>query len=69
MKRGCIVRVELPLNSPFGDSYHIITENMTFDQFCSACRLTGCIPHEIGAMETEYIPLTEVDRYFEVKEQ
>ncbi len=69
MKRGCIVKVELPHDSPFGDSYYIVTEDMTFKQFEEACNLTGCVPQDNQFFETIYIPLSEIVRYYEVREQ
>ena len=69
MERGCIIQVDLPQDSPYGESYQIITDpGMTFEIFQKLCNQTGCIPHDDGVLDTEYIPLHHIVRYYEIRE-
>ena len=69
MSKGCIVLVELPQNSSFGESYHIIVESLTFEEFDQTCKVTGCVPQQNGCLETIYIPLAQIIGYTEVRGQ
>lgn len=69
MKRGCIVQVDLPPNSPYGESYNIITfEGMTFEQFSELCKQNDCIPKQDDIEGMIYIPLSEIVDYYEIQE-
>jgi hypothetical protein len=69
MKKGCIIQVDLPPNSPYGESYNIITlDGMTFEQFRKMCNQTNIIPKQDDFEGMIYIPLHEITRYYEVKD-